>query len=387
MQNLKLKLQEIFGEKGAGVKCARAPGRVNLIGEHTDYNGGFVLPMAVDREVCLMFRPVNNGKIRLWSEDYSVMDEFAIDNVRPVKENKWANYVRGVAWSLQKNGMPVRPLEGVLQGNVPIGAGLSSSAALEVSAALALCPEEAVKNIDGKKLAQVCRQAENDFVGVNCGIMDQFVSVNAQKNNAVLIDCRSLEYELLPLDNDDLTIVVANTMVEHELGASAYNKRRSTCESAAKKINDKFGGVGELRDVDAQMLPELDDILTPLEYWRTIHVVQENRRVKQAVKALKGRKYRRFGLLMIDSHKSLRDYYEVSCPELDAMVDLALACEGVYGARMTGAGFGGCTVNLVDSQKCDEVIEKLYARYERDTGIKPDIFKFKAEKGAEVFEF
>ncbi len=384
IKELKRKFQETFGSASKPLMFARAPGRVNLIGEHTDYNGGFVLPMGIDREVKIIFRPIVGEEVKLCSANFNEIDKFRLDDIRPSRDNRWSDYIRGAAWAMQENSLPITAFEGVLYGNVPIGAGLSSSAALEVAASLAFCGKENLKNIDKKKLALTCQKAENEFVGVNCGIMDQFVSIHAKKDHAVLIDCRSLDYSILPLNTHDVRIIVANTMVEHELGASAYNDRRSTCESAAQKLDDAIGGIKQLRDVSVEQLNTCKPQLSPIEYRRAEHVITENKRAVDAEDALLSCDYKKFGHLMNESHRSLKDDYEVSCPELDIMVNNAVKCDGVYGSRMTGAGFGGCTVSLVEAQKTTSVIESLEKNYQNQTGITPESYEFKAENGAGV---
>ncbi len=365
--------------------CARAPGRVNLIGEHTDYNGGFVLPMGIDREVRLFFRPVEDGPVRVWSENYGEWDEFVLEDIQPNPEQPWANYIRGAAWAMREAGQRIRPVEAILIGDVPIGAGLSSSAALEVASALALCGKAAEGDIPRKNVALACQRAENEFVGVNCGIMDQFVSLHAEKNRAVLIDCRTLDYKLLPLENSEVRVVVCNTMVDHELGSSAYNERRATCEKAVRIIADRVEeSVEQLRDVSPDMLARCGDHLDAKTRRRAQHVVTEDERALAAVDALGERNYEEFGRLMNASHDSLRDDYEVSCEELNIMVEAAREQDGCLGARMTGAGFGGCTVNLVRREDAAQFTETIADSYQSRTDIEPEVYDFTACPGARV---
>ncbi len=373
--------EQTFGTR-EGLLCARAPGRVNLIGEHTDYNGGFVLPMAVDREVRVFFRPTD-GPVRLWAENVGEWDEFTLEEIGRNPKQNWANYVRGVARVLWEDGFELRPVEGIIYGDVPIGAGLSSSAALEVSVAKAFCRAAGVEP-EPRRLALLCQKAENEFVGVNCGIMDQFVSVHAQQEHALLLDCRSLEHEQVPLDSSRVCVVVANTMVHHELGSSAYNERRASCEEAARRIGQQVDGVAQLRDVTSEMLQEHANLLDEKLMRRARHVVTENERTESAARALKAGDYEQFGRLMDRSHESLRDDYEVSCEELDVMVEAARRLEGVLGARMVGAGFGGCTVNLVELQRGREVAEALADAYRRKTEIEPMVHRLVAVGGARV---
>ena len=378
------KFEENFGTR-EGLRCSRAPGRVNLIGEHTDYNGGFVMPMAIDREVRLFFRRTEDGPVRVWSESYAEWDEFDLDGIERNESatGGWANYVRGVAAMLIDEGYALAPIEGIICGDVPIGAGLSSSAALEVATAGALCAAAGIEP-DPKELALLCQRAENRFVGVNCGIMDQFVSIHARREHALLLDCRSLEHELLPLDTSAFRIVVCNTMVHHELGSSAYNERRARCEEAARILNERVGGIEQLRDVTPEILAEHGDALDGETLKRARHVVSENERTVQAAEALKAREYARFGRLMDESHESLRDDYEVSCDELDLMVVLARSQPGILGARMVGGGFGGCTVNLVERDHANRLSEAVSAAYRAETGMTPETYQFVAVAGAGV---
>ena len=376
------KYEESFGGL-EGLRCARAPGRVNLIGEHTDYNGGFVMPMAVDREVRVFFRATERGPVRLWSENYGEWDEFDLGSIERNGRQPWSSYPRGVALVLQEAGYKLQPIEGLVYGDVPIGAGLSSSAALEVALARAFCAAAGLE-LGSRELALLCQRAENWFVGVNCGIMDQFVSIHAQREHALLLDCRSLEHELLPLDTSAVRVVVCNTMVHHELGSSAYNERRARCEEAARTLNEQVGGICQLRDVTPEILAEHGRALDKVTLKRARHVVSENHRTIKAAEALKVRDYEAFGRLMDESHESLRRDYEVSCVELDLMVRLARQRSGVLGSRMVGAGFGGCTVHLVRRDRADRVAEGMHAAYLKATGTEPEVYQFVAVSGATV---
>jgi galactokinase len=336
------------------------------------------MPMAVDREVRLFYRAAQGGPVRIWSENYGEWDEFDLDDVRHNPAQAWSNYVRGVAVTLQGAGYSLKPIEGIVCGDLPIGAGLSSSAAIEVATARAFCSASGIEP-DSRELALLCQQAENRFVGVNCGIMDQFVSIHAAKEHALLLDCRSLEHELVPLDTAAVRVVVCNTMVHHELGSSAYNERRASCESAARLLGVEF-----LRDVTPQMLVDRAGALDPVMLKRARHVVSENERTLRAAQALKDGDYGEFGRLMYASHESLRDDYEVSCEELDIMVEAARAQRGVIGARMVGGGFGGCTVNLVERGHAAAFAQGVARAYEKATGIEPETYQFVAVDGARV---
>ena len=361
------------------VLCARAPGRVNLIGEHTDYNDGFVLPMAIDRDIWIAFRPREDCTVRLWSLDFGQASAFALDAFATDASAPWSNYVRGVAWALGEKGMALRGLDAVIQGTVPVGAGLSSSAALEVAAGLALLAS-AGESLPPEELALACQRAENEFVGNRCGIMDQFVAALGRAGHALFLDCRTLEYRHVPLPAD-FRIVVANSMVKRALVDSAYNERRSQCEEAARVL-----GVRALRDADEAALASARSRLSDAVYRRARHVITENARVVQAVAAMRRGDAETFGALMDASHVSLRDDYEVSCRELDALVEIARRQVGCLGARLTGAGFGGCTVNLVRADAVDAFVAALRKGYREQTGLDAEIYVCAAADGAGVRE-
>jgi galactokinase len=382
IRTLASKFEGSFGTRG-GLRCARAPGRVNLIGEHTDYSGGFVMPLAIDREAVVLFRSAEDGPVRLWSENYGEWDEFDLDRVERNAAQPWSNYLRSVAFMLQEAGHVLRPIEGIVWGDVPIGAGLGSSAALEVAAALAFCAAAGSQPAP-RELALICQRAENRFVGVNCGIMDQFVSVHAQRDRALLLDCRSLEHELLPLDTGAVRILVCNTMVRHALGSSAYNERRASCEEAARRLDARVGGTAQLRDVTPELLRRHADALDPVMLKRARHVVGENERTLRAAQALRDGDYEMLGRLMNASHESLRDDFEVSCEELDLLVELAREQPGVLGARMVGAGFGGCTVSLVRAEQADGAARAVREGYRDRTGADPEVYQFRSVAGASV---
>ncbi len=363
----------ILGEK---FRVFRAPGRVNIIGEHTDYNDGFVLPAAIDREILMAVRPTGSRQVILHSLDYNdATSTFSLDEIGIDSENTWSNYLRGVCYVLEDAGYHLRGLEVVFAGDIPLGAGLSSSAALEVATAISFL-ELSEYDLTSPELALLCQRAENDFVGNKCGIMDQFISAMGEPDSALFIDCRTLEYKSYPLPTG-AKIVIANTCIRHELVGSPYNERRKTCETAAKKL-----GVVALRDVSSAMLEEKKALLTPLEYQRALHVVGENERVLAAIKAMDAGDLQGLGVLLNESHDSLRDDYEVSCAELDTMVDIARNLPGVYGARMTGGGFGGSTVNLVAAESAPAVVAALATAYQQATNIKPDIYICQASAGA-----
>lgn len=347
----------------------QAPGRVNLIGEHTDYNGGFVLPAAIEFRTTVTLEPSAVGFEAL---SHDLPGQLAIRPGEPiVPTGQWFDYVLGVAVELERLGVPLPQAKLTFASNIPMGAGLSSSAALLVSAALAMLAHGG-QELEPMEIARVCQMAEVNFVGTRCGIMDQFISVHGMAESAVLLDCRSLEFRPVPVPGE-LSLVIANTMVKHAHAGGEYNQRRLECEQAARAL-----GVGSLRDA------RLDQIgaLSPLEQKRVRHIVTENSRVLAFVEALAADDHGRAGDLMAASHTSLRDDFEVSCYELDVMVELAQPLPGLVGARMTGGGFGGCTINLVQTDLAAEFATKLAAHYHQAVGIVPDIHISRAAQGA-----
>lgn len=355
-----------------GALVYRAPGRVNLIGEHTDYNDGFVMPAAIDLFTYAAIKARQDRRLRIHSESFSEVVEHDLDEANPAATGHWSDYVRGVVAILERAGYRLKGADLSIRSDVPIGAGLSSSAAVEVAAAYALL-DYSGHEIDRLQLAKLCQQAENEFVGMRCGIMDQFAACFGRAGHALMLDCRSLEYRLLPLPGD-ARLVVCNTMVKHELASSEYNRRRLECEAASLHFNFAQQGLGVLRDVTLTDLErdgvDLDDVL----FKRSRHVVSENARVLKAASALERGDLSEFGELMYESHYSLRDDFEVSCEELDVMVELASQFEGVYGSRMTGGGFGGCTISLVRSECVDHFKETIAEGYHRATGVVPETY-------------
>ncbi len=354
----------------------RAPGRVNLIGEHTDYNDGFVMPVALNFFTWATVTPLENRKLQIFSENFDEEIEVDLDDKNLARRGHWSDYPIGVAVVLERAGYHLRGANLRLRGEVPIGSGLSSSAAVEVATACALVANAGLQ-IDERDLARLCQRAENEFVGARVGIMDQFVSLFGQAHKALLLDCRSLEFRLLPLP-DNVRLIICNTMVKHELASSAYNERRAQCEAGANHLN-----VAALRDVTLEQLEQHRRGLPEVVYRRCRHVITENGRVLAAGEALEQGDLNRFGKLMAESHQSLRDDYEVSVDELDLMVELAQQVEGVYGARMTGGGFGGCTVNLVRNENVEEFRARVPEDYERVTNLKPEIYITTPANGAE----
>lgn len=379
---------EVFGADGDAwgkIHVVRAPGRVNLIGEHTDYNDGFVLPAAIDRDVILAARARADRRVRVYSLDYRERVEFSLDDIAYDLDHPWSNYLRGTLSILAAKGFPVAGMDVVVAGEVPQGAGLSSSAALETATAVAARVLGGF-TLDGPELALACQAAENKFVGVNCGIMDQFASTLGTARNALFIDCRSYEYELVPVPAG-YRIVICDSGVRRGLKDSEYNLRRAQCEEAARLLRADRPGIKALRDVTPEELASLRSKLPPEIGRRATHVVSENARVLKSVAALRAGRVTEFGRLMADSHASLRDLFEVSCPELDALVEVALGLPGVLGARMTGGGFGGCTVNLVREDLVDDFARTLLAEYRGRVSparlsVEPRVYVCRAEDGA-----
>jgi galactokinase len=359
----------------------RAPGRVNLIGEHTDYNDGFVMPAAINLSVFVNVWPRGDRKLQIKSENFADEIEFDLDQKDPVARHHWSDYAIGVAVTLERAGHRLRGARLEIRGEVPVGSGLSSSAAVEVATACALLANSNL-TIERRELALLCQKAENEFVGAHVGIMDQFICLFGEAQKALLLDCRSLDYKLLPLA-DTVNLVICNTMVKHELASSAYNERRAQCEAGVRRLAQFVPNVRALRDVTLAQLEQYGHDLPEVIYRRCHHVITENARVLSAAEALEQHDLHRFGELMGESHRSLRDDYEVSCDELDLMVELANKVEGVFGARMTGGGFGGCTINLVQVEKVEQFKSYVASEYDRITKLKPDVYVCEASNGAE----
>ena len=364
-----------------GTRVFRAPGRVNLIGEHTDYNEGFVMPVAIGLSTWVKAFVRDDRTVSIFSENFSEPAEFDLDDKNLHAQGHWSDYVKGVAVTLDRAGYRLRGAQLQIRGEVPIGSGLSSSAALEVASAFALLTTSGI-SIDRVELAKLCQQAENEFVGMRCGIMDQFASSNGQVGNALLLDCRSLEYKPVPLP-ETARLAVCNTMVKHSLATSEYNARRLECEKAVRYFAERLPNVRALRDVSDKELKSLGSDLPEVIYRRARHVITENQRVLAAGAALEQGDLSTFGHLMKSSHDSLRHDYEVSCKELDLMVEIAQQVRGVFGSRMTGGGFGGSTVNLVAAQNVDEFKEVVSRSYQNATGLSPEIYICNAAGGVE----
>ncbi len=345
---------------------AEAPGRVNLLGEHTDYNDGFVFPAAIDRSMKVLAASRNDDIVRVYSADFNRVSSFSLSSIEKSGNETWSNYLRGVADQLIRNGFSIGGGDFLISGDVPVGAGLSSSAAYEVAAAAAF-REMFDLELDNVRLALLAQAAENQFVGVQCGIMDQFVSANARVSTALFIDCRDLTYQNIPLDQDT-SIVVCDSDVQRALNNSAYNDRRTECEEAARLLTAKFPGTTALRDISLESVEDNRALLGETLYRRAHHVVSENERVLKGIDLLQAGNMPAFGRLLFESHTSLKNSFEVSCPELDLLVELAAECTGTLGSRMTGAGFGGCTVSLVEAAYAEKFKKTIKPEYDKRTG-------------------
>ena len=369
-------------EFGATPKVFSAPGRVNLIGEHTDYNDGFVLPTAIGFYTRIAISPRSDIKLLLSSTEFPERFEWDVNSLPRQKLGAWSDYVLGVAQALIQQGCALGGANLLVHGEVPIGAGLSSSAALEVASALALLSLTS-GSLPLKSVAKLCQAAENNFVGARVGIMDQFVSCFGKEGHALRLDCRSLDFELVPVP-EKVKFVICNTMVKHQNSSGEYNRRRAECEQGVLILAGFYRGIMALRDVTPEQLAAKADVLSPVIYKRCQHIVEENARVLQTVESFRSGDLAHVGTLMRDSHCSLRDLYEVSCRELDLMVESAQGLPGFYGGRMTGGGFGGCTVNLVESGQTESFAQQIAERYQQKTGIASDIFICSPADGADA---
>jgi galactokinase len=357
----------------------QAPGRVNLIGEHTDYNDGFVMPAAIGLYTRVAIAPRADRKLVIQSENYSERIELDLDHLPVAAAGHWSDYVVGVVRVLGLSGNRICGASLMVDGDIPQGAGLSSSASIEVAVCYALV-ELAGQEMDGTKLALLCQQAENTFVGARCGIMDPFVSRHGKRNHALLLDCRSLEYRLLKLPQD-VALVIANTMVKHSIATGEYNQRRVECAAGVAVLAKHLPEVCALRDVSLDDLENHGQEMPEIIMRRCRHVISENARVIKAAAALENGNLETFGSLLKQSHCSLRIDFEVSCPELDLMVELGEQVDGVYGTRMTGGGFGGCTIAFIQAESVEKYQRTVREGYERATGCKPEIYVCSASDG------
>jgi galactokinase len=385
VDTLKQQFGTLFGA-GRRIHLIRAPGRVNLIGEHTDYNDGFVCPMAIEPQVTVACRSRDDGVVRIASTAFpGEVAEFSVQARITRGEPSWTNYIRGVAAELIGAGIPLTGMEALYTNNLPVGGGLSSSAAIEVSTGLGLLTLAGL-TMDPMRLALVCQKAEHEYALVPCGIMDQMIVASGHVGRATLFDCRSFNKQYVPLDPEDLRIVICNSLVKHELTGGEYAERRRQCELGVAFFKKENPATKALRDVSMKQIESAVGRLDDLTLRRSRHVVGENARCTQAAAALEKQDYDRAGELMVQSHNSLRDDYEVSCLELDFLAAEAMKVRGVYGARMTGGGFGGCIVALCQPRAVEPLTDHLRRTYRAKFNIDPTTFATTATAGASVIE-
>jgi galactokinase len=385
LEKLKERLQEQVDLDLQKLIVAKASGRANLIGEHTDYNQGLVLPIAVDRDVLVAGVVQGGDQITLYSLDFEDEVSFDLKNIVYDPAHPWANYVKGVVQVFKQKGCPLSGFVAAIQGNIPIGAGMSSSAAIEVAVATFL--EEAFGlKLDPKEVALWCVEAENSFVGVNCGIMDQFTSKLGKKDHALFIDCRDHSYEYVPFHLDGHKVLLVDSKLGRDLASTEYNIRRAECEEALNLLKSQLPEVTSLRDVTLARLETVEEQLGKRLTKRVRHVLSENQRVLEAKEALKKGYLSHLGRLLVQSHLSLRDDFEVSCPELDFLVESALKIKGVLGARMMGGGFGGCTINIVREEAIERIMEELGQGYHQKFGFFPEFYVCEASNGASILK-
>jgi galactokinase len=365
---------------GRPARLYRAPGRVNLIGEHTDYNLGYVMPAAIRFSAWAAISPRADRLVRVYSETFAEEVQFPLDGLRRGPTGHWSDYIRGMAGALMESGLRLSGADLAVASDVPVGAGLSSSAALEIATGYALLEASGLP-VERWALARAARSAEHHYVGTRCGIMDQFASCFGEEGRALLLDCRSLEYKALPLPAG-AALVVCDTKVKHSLAGGEYNRRRAECEEGVALLAARGPGIESLRDVSPERLEQGRGALPETIYRRCRHVVSENARALAAADALVRGDLPAFGRLMDQSHASLRDDFEVSCPELDLLVELARPLAGVFGARMMGGGFGGCTINLVAAERAESFGAALSDGYRKATGLRPSVFITEGSAGA-----
>lgn len=370
IKNLKREFKQVFGSQN-GIEIFSAPGRVNIIGEHTDYNGGYVLPIAINLSLLAAAKKRKDTKIYLKSLNFSKQIATFLTNLKYKEERQWANYPLSAAWALQEEGFKLKGANIVFEGNIPIASGLSSSAAIEVLTMKCLL-DLSGHNIERGKIPILCRKGENDFIGVKSGIMDQFIISFGKENNALFLDCETLYYKLVPFSNiQDKTIIIGDTKIQRGLVKSAYNQRLIECQEALKLLKKYIAreNIKNLSNIEKEEFEEHKNKLPKILRNRCEHVIFENDRVIQAVEAIWNGDLEKLGELMTQSHYSLKELYEVSCKELDIMVEAFLKCDDVYGARMTGAGFGGCSIALVEQKSQTEIIRNVSKEYKEKTGI------------------
>jgi len=360
-----------------------SPGRINLIGEHTDYNSGYVLPAAINREISFYLKKNNLNRYRLFSFNFNDSFETESLTINPVTK-RWANYLLGVIDQFQEMGLQVPGFDCAFGGNIPTGAGLSSSAAIETGLAYAINQLFGF-NIQKTQLAKMAQLAEHVYAGVHCGIMDQFAIVHGKAKSLIKLDCRSLKFEYIPFNSDELEIILVDSGVKHELASTEYNKRTEECNYGVALLNSYYKHVLTLRDVNHKMLSLHEPDFDPVVYKRCEYVLDENRRVKNAAKALQENNFDEFGALMYQSHLGLRDKYEVSCSEMDLLVEIASQTPGVLGTRMMGGGFGGCTINLVKKQSVENFMNAIKKTYRTPDNNEPELIRVTISEGVRIF--
>lgn len=375
-EKIRKKFQELFETEGS---VFASPGRINLIGEHTDYNGGFVFPGAIDKGMIAEIKPNGTNKVRAFAIDLDEYSEFGLNEEDKPKEG-WAKYIFGVCREIIKRNGKIEGFDTVFAGNVPLGAGMSSSAALESTYAFAL-NELFDLGIDKFELAKIGQMTEHHYVGVNCGIMDQFASIFGKKGSLIRLDCRSLEYKYFPFNPKGYKLVLLDTLAKHELVDSPYNKRRQSCENVVAAMKRKHPNVEFLRDANMDMLNEVKEEVSAEDYMRAEYVIAEIQRVLDVSDALERDDYETVGQKMFETHYGMSKLYEVSCEELDFLNDIAKEC-GVTGSRVMGGGFGGCTINLVKDEKYDAFIEKAFSAYKDKFGFEPKLYDVVISDGA-----
>ncbi|HEY2867822.1 MAG TPA: galactokinase [Pyrinomonadaceae bacterium] len=374
-------IEEFRNRFGAPPRLFRAPGRVNLIGEHTDYNDGFVMPFAIDRDTVVAGRRRDDRKIAAVAADLNENATVDLDATPQKKRKSWVDYVEGTARCVEEKFGKISGADILISSDVPIGSGLSSSAALETSIGFALLRLSGIE-IDREQLAFAAQRAEHEYAGIRSGIMDQFASSFCTRGNAMLLDCRSLERDQIPFETPEVATVVCDTNVKHSLASSEYNKRREECEEGVRILSRHIPAIKALRDLTIDQLEQFKSDMPEIVYRRCRHVITENDRTLAAAEFFKRHEIADAGRLMFESHRSLRDDYEVSSVELDELVEIAKGVDGVYGARMTGGGFGGCTVNLIRRQAVEKFENEIREKYQAKFGKEPEIYNFQAAGGA-----
>jgi len=363
--------------------CIESPGRINIIGEHTDYNNGFVLPTAIDKKIKFSFKKNENSTIcNVRSVNFNTSFSFDLTKVEPSK-HQWENYILGVVFELQQLTNKLKGFDCVIESDIPIGSGVSSSAALECGLAFGLNELFKLK-LSKQLIVELSQRAEHNYVGTKCGIMDQFASVMSKKDHVILLDCKSLEFEYIPISIKPYKIVLLNTNVSHNLASGEYNKRRVQCETGVKIIQKEHPHVASLREVTLDLLNEFESILDPTVFNRCKYVIEENERVKKAVNALKNKQLTTLGKHIYETHEGLKNLYEVSCPELDFLVEFSKDYKEVLGARMMGGGFGGCTINIIHEHKIEQFIEDISKAYFNNFNIKLTAFEVMPSKGTSI---